>query len=369
MRIGVPKETKNHEYRVSLTPQNVALLTQAGHQVFVEQAAGAGVGLSDDAYEQAGASLLMTAKDVFAAAELIIKVKEPSLDEAALLTEQHTLFTFLHLAPLTELTEALCRSGCTAIAYETVTNSQGQLPLLTPMSYVAGRMSVQAAAHSLERESGGRGVLMGGVPGVAPASVVIIGGGVVGMQAALMAVGLQADVTLLDKSVPRLAELNQHFDGRVKVLYADETTMKPLVLNADVVIGAVLVPGATAPKLVKKSWLPLMQPGAVLVDVAIDQGGCFESSRPTTHSDPTYIQDGVSHYCVANMPGAVPYTSTYALNNVTIPFIQQLASGVLPALKDNPYLAAGVNIYQGQVTYEAVAQSQQKPFISLYSLL
>ena len=371
MRIGIPKEVKDHEYRVGLTPQNVALLTRAGHSVFIEQQAGHEVGLTDDAYEQAGANLLQTAKDVFATAELIIKVKEPTLAEAQLLTDEHTIMTYLHLAPLPELTQTLMASGCTAIAYETVTNSQGQLPLLAPMSQVAGRMSVQAAAHSLEHgQLAGRGVLLGGVPGVAPAKVVVLGGGTVGTQAALMAVGLQAEVIIFDRSINRLAELNHQFGVQARCLYADEALVKQQILKADAVIGAVLVPGATAPKLLRRAWLKQMQPGAVLVDVAIDQGGCFESSRPTTPSEPTSVEEGIVHYCVTNMPGAVPYTSTYALNNATISFVQALANqGVEAALKADPCLAEGVNIYQGKITNAAVADSQQLTYHDLRTLM
>ena len=356
MRIGVPKEVKVHEYRVGLSPNSAAELTALGTEVVVEAGAGAGVGFSDGDYRQAGAQV-GTVEDAFAA-ELIVKVKEPLLNECARLRPGQTLFTYLHLAANEPLTQALLRSGATAIAYETVQDGCGVLPLLRPMSEVAGRMSVQVGACALQKASGGRGVLLGGVPGVAPAKVVILGGGVAGAQAAHMAVGLQADVTILDKSVSRLCALSEQFAGRARVLMASPQTVRQEVLAADLVVGAVLVPGAAAPKLVSRDLVLQMREGAVLVDIAIDQGGCFETSRPTTHDAPTYIEEGVVHYCVTNMPGAVARTATLALNNVTLPYVKALAEGGWRrAFKEDAGFAAGLNVHNGEVCHPKVAES------------
>ncbi|MDD3353735.1 alanine dehydrogenase, partial [Zoogloea sp.] len=318
MKIGVPRETKNHEYRVGLTPGAVREVIAHGHEVWVETGAGHGIGASDGDYERAGARIALSAQEIFDLATLIVKVKEPEQEERARLKAHHLLFTYLHLAPDPGQAEELLASGCTAIAYETVTAPGGGLPLLAPMSEVAGRMSIQAGASALEKSHGGRGVLLGGVPGVEPGRVVILGGGNVGNNAAHTAVGMGADVTILDKSLPVLRHLDAAFNGRVKTLYATRDAIERMVLQADLVIGAVLIPGATAPKLVTRNMLALMKPGSVIVDVAIDQGGCFETSRPTTHDDPTYLVDGVVHYCVSNMPGAVARTATYALNAATL---------------------------------------------------
>ena len=356
MHIGVPKETKNHEYRVGLTPASVRELVQAGHGVTVQTGAGAGIGMTDTDYVNAGATVKADAHQVFAEADLLIKVKEPQPDECRLLRAGQILFTYLHLAPDPKQTELLLASGATAIAYETVTAADWSLPLLAPMSEVAGRLSVQAGAHCLEKAQGGSGVLPGGVPGVAPAKVLVIGGGVVGDNAAAMALGMGADVTLLDSSLPRLREVDAEYGGRVKSVYSTRETIEEYALQSDLIIGAVLRPGATAPKLISKELVKRMKPGSVLVDVAIDQGGCFETSRPTTHQAPTYIVDGVVHYCVANMPGAVPRTSTLALNNATLPYVTALANkGLKRALADDPGLRNGLNVYQGRVTCEAVA--------------
>lgn len=356
MHIGVPKETKNHEYRVGLTPASVRELVLAGHEVTVQTDAGTGIGMTDTDYVSAGATIKTNARQVFAEADLVIKVKEPQPDECRLLRAGQVLFTYLHLAPDPRQTELLLDSGATAIAYETVTTADRSLPLLAPMSEVAGRLSVQAGAHCLEKAQGGSGVLPGGVPGVAPAKVLVIGGGVVGDNAAAMALGMGADVTLLDRSLPRLREVDAEYGGRVKCVYSTRETIEEYALQSDLVIGAVLKPGATAPKLISKELVKRMKPGSVLVDVAIDQGGCFETSRPTTHQAPTYIVDGVVHYCVANMPGAVPRTSTLALNNATLPYITALADkGLKRALADDPGLRNGLNVYRGRVTCEAVA--------------
>ncbi|HLU05588.1 MAG TPA: alanine dehydrogenase [Woeseiaceae bacterium] len=357
MRIGVPKEIKVLEYRVGMVPAGVAELVHDGHEVFVETEAGAGIGLTDADYEAAGATVLGTAKEVFDRADLIVKVKEPQLSECAMLRPDQVLFTYLHLAADRKQTEALVQSGSTAIAYETVTAPDGSLPLLTPMSEVAGRLSIQAGAYALQKANGGRGVLLGGVPGVAPGRVVVIGGGVAGTNAADMAVGLGAEVTVLDRSVPRLRMLNDIFGGRVRTQYSTRQAVDELVLHADLVVGAVLVAGAAAPKLVTAEHVKSMQPGAVLVDISIDQGGCFETSRPTTHAEPTYVVDEVVHYCVTNMPGAVPRTSTLALTNVTLPFVRALAKlGWREALSRDKHLARGLNVSAGHVNYEAVAR-------------
>ena len=357
MLVGVPKEIKSHEYRVGLIPASVRELVHHGIDVVVERSAGAGIGFTDAAYDAAGAGLAANAEEVFASADMVAKVKEPQTSELSMLREGQVLFTYLHLAAEPEQTAGLISSGCTAIAYETVTDSRGGLPLLAPMSEVAGRMSIQVGAHCLEKEQGGAGILLSGVPGVPVARVVVLGGGVVGTNAARMAMGLEASVTVVDKSLPRLYELDTQFGRTLNTIFSTVESVEQLVENADLVIGAVLVPGAAAPKLVTRDMVKRMQPGAVLVDVAIDQGGCFETSRPTTHDDPTYVEDGVVHYCVTNMPGAVARTSTRALNNATLPFALALADkGATAAMKDDPHLLAGLNVHQGQVTYEAVAR-------------
>ena len=358
MLIGVPKEIKIHEYRVGMTPASVREAVAHGHEVLVETMAGAGIGASDGDYEQAGARIAASAADVFAAADMIVKVKEPQAVERAMLREGQILFTYLHLAPDQPQTDDLVKSGAVCIAYETVTDSNGGLPLLAPMSQVAGRMSIQAGAHCLEKEQGGRGVLLAGVPGVAPARVLILGGGVVGENAAYMAIGMGADVTILDKNVDTMRALVVRFGQSVKTLYSTALTIEEQVLAADLVIGGVLIPGAAAPKLVSRELVGRMKAGAVLVDVAIDQGGCFATSKPTTHAEPTYIVDDVVHYCVANMPGAVAHTSTYALNNVTLPFILAIADkGWKQAVADDPHLLAGLNVCKGEITYKAVADA------------
>ncbi|UFI02671.1 alanine dehydrogenase [Roseibium aggregatum] len=356
MRIGVPKEIKNHEYRVGLTPNSVLEMVAHGHEVVVETNAGVGIGASDADYEAAGAKILATAKEVFDAANMIVKVKEPQAVERAMLRPDHILFTYLHLAPDAEQTADLVKSGATCIAYETVVDARGGLPLLVPMSQVAGRLSVIAGAKALEKAQGGSGTLVGGVPGVEPAKVVVIGGGVVGSHAITMALGLGADVTVLDRSTAVLGNLSQTFGPALKTVYSTKAALEKHVLEADMVVGAVLVAGAAAPKLVSRELVSRMKPGSVLVDVAIDQGGCFETSKATTHSEPTYIIDEVVHYCVANMPGAVPKTSTYALNNATLPFALALADkGAKKALLDDPHFLPGLNVISGQVTCEAVA--------------
>jgi alanine dehydrogenase len=358
VKVGVPREIKTHEYRVGLTPAGARELALHGHIVIVERNAGIGINCGDDAYRTAGAQVVDTAEEVFAAAELIIKVKEPQPQEIARLRRGQTLFTYLHLAADDTQTRGLMRSHATCIAYETVTDRTGSLPLLAPMSEVAGRMAVQVGAHCLEREQGGAGILLGGVPGVPPAKVVVLGGGVSGTNAARMAVGLEASVTIIDRSIPRLKELDLQFGPRATTLFATSEAIEHAVLGADLVIGAVLVPGAAAPKLVSRTMVRQMRPGSVLVDIAIDQGGCFETSRPTTHSDPTYLEEGVVHYCVTNMPGAVARTSTFALTNATLPFVLALADkGWRRAVSDDPHLLDGLNIHDGQVTHTAVAQA------------
>src|SRR6266436_1260694 len=345
MLIGVPKEVKSHEYRVGLVPGSVRELVHHGHKVVVESGAGAGIGFDDSVYENAGAEILTRAADVFAAAEMIVKVKEPQPEELRALREDQILFTYLHLAADRTLAEALLRSGAVAIAYETVTDKAGGLPLLAPMSEVAGRMSVQVGAHCLEKEQGGKGVLLGGVPGVPAAKVVILGGGVSGTNAARVAMGMEAYVTVIDRSLPRLNELDMQFGAQLHTLFSTFENIENEVVSADLVIGAVLVPGGAAPKLVSADMVKRMRPGSVMVDIAIDQGGCFETSRPTTHAQPTYVADGVIHYCVTNMPGAVARTSTFALNNATLPFVLALADkGWRRALRDNPHLCHGLNI-------------------------
>ncbi|WP_165310793.1 alanine dehydrogenase [Vibrio ziniensis] len=358
MIIGVPKEIKNHEYRVGMIPSSVRELISHGHQVFIETNAGNGIGISDDDYTAAGASILPTAADIFAKAEMIVKVKEPQAVERALLKEGQILFTYLHLAPDFPQTEELIKSKAVCIAYETVTDNMGRLPLLAPMSEVAGRMSIQAGAQALEKSRGGCGLLLSGVPGVAPAKIVILGGGVVGANAARMAVGLRADVTIIDKNIDTLRKLDEEFQGRAKVLFSTKDTVEQNVLNADLIIGAVLIPGAAAPKLVTKQNIKQMKAGSAIVDVAIDQGGCFETSHATTHAEPTYIIDDVVHYCVANMPGAVARTSTYALNNATLPYILKLANkGYQRALLEDLGLLNGLNVIHGKVTCKAVADA------------
>lgn len=356
MRIGSPKEIKNHEYRVGLTPESAKELVMQGHEVWIETQAGAGIDASDDQYVAAGAKIVDGPDPIFAECEMVVKVKEPQAVERKKLREGQILYTYLHLAPDADQTKELLDSGVTAIAYETVTGPRGQLPLLKPMSQVAGRMSVQAGATALEKAHGGRGVLLGGVPGVMPGKVVVIGGGVVGFNAAQMAVGLGADVTILDRDPEVLEKVGTHFEARASTRFSNAANLYDAVTHADLVIGAVLIPGAAAPKLVTREMLKDMHKGAVLVDVAIDQGGCFETSRATTHAEPTYVIDDVVHYCVANMPGAVARTSTYALNNVTLPHALRIARmGWKDALAADPHLAEGLNVHRGEVTYEAVA--------------
>ncbi len=360
MLIGVPKEIKNHEYRVGLVPSSVRELVSHGHEVIVETNAGMGIGISDATYKAAGATILGTAEEIFSRADMIIKVKEPQPNECKMLRENQILFTYLHLAPDPSQTKGLINSGCIAIAYETVTDNFGGLPLLAPMSEVAGRMSIQAGAHCLEKAQGGRGILLGGVPGVSAGRVVVIGGGVVGTNAIRMATGVEAQVTVIDKSIQRLKELDEQFGSKINTIYSTHDAIERYVSEADLVIGAVLIPGAAAPKLITKDLIKKMHQGSVLVDVAIDQGGCAETSRATTHQEPTYTVDGVVHYCVANMPGAVARTATFALNNATLPFILQLAQkGHKDALINNKHLLNGLNVYRGQITYRAVAESIQ----------
>ena len=357
MLIGVPKEVKNHEYRVGLTPASVRELVASGHAVVVEHEAGAGIGVADTEYATAGASIAGDAADVYARAEMIVKVKEPQPDERARLRPGQVLFTYLHLAPDPVQCSDLVAGGAICIAYETVTQPGGGLPLLAPMSEVAGRMSVQAAAHSLERAHGGRGMLLGGVPGVAPAKVVILGAGVVGSNAAQMAVGTGAQIVVIDRSLNALRRMDRLLGARVMTVFSNRANIEEHVLSADVVIGGVLIPGAAAPKLVTRAHVAGMKPGSVVVDVAIDQGGCFETSKATTHADPTYVVDGVVHYCVANMPGGVPRTSTHALNNATLPFVLALANkGWVQALRDDPHLCNGLNVAAGKVTCREVAR-------------
>lgn len=358
MIIGVPKEIKNHEYRVGMIPASVRELVSHGHQVYVETNAGSGIGFSDDDYIAVGASILPTAADVFAKAEMIVKVKEPQAIERAMLKEGQILFTYLHLAPDFPQTEELIKSKAVCIAYETVTDNMGRLPLLAPMSEVAGRMSIQAGAQTLEKSRGGSGLLLGGVPGVAPAKVVVLGGGVVGANAARMAIGLRADVTILDRNIDTLRKLDEEFQGRANVVYSTADAIEKYVLEADLAIGAVLIPGAAAPKLVTQQHIKRMKPSSAIVDVAIDQGGCFETSHPTTHAEPTYIVDDVVHYCVANMPGAVARTSTFALNNATLPYIVKLANkGYQKALLEDAGFLKGLNVIHGKVTYKEVAEN------------
>ncbi len=370
MRIGVPREIKNHEYRVGLTPQSVAELRALGHQVWVESQAGAAIGFSDEDYQKVGAQIAADASRVFAEAELIVKVKEPLASERARLGPQHTLFTYLHLAADRPQTEELLASGATCIAYETVTDAQGRLPLLAPMSEVAGRMAVQVGAHCLERASGGRGVLLGGVPGVPAGKVVIVGGGVVGSQAAAVAIGMGARVTVLDKNMDALRRLDAQYGNRIATRYSTRAALLDQVLEADLLIGSVLVPGAAAPKLISAGMVRQMKNGAVLVDVAIDQGGCADTSRPTSHAEPTYVVDGVVHYCVTNMPGGVARTSTLALNNATLPFVIALADkGSRRALEDDVHLRNGLNIAAGALCNAGVAQAHQLECVAAETLL
>ncbi|MDW6003667.1 alanine dehydrogenase [Vibrio mangrovi] len=358
MIIGIPKEIKNHEYRVGMIPSSVREAISQGHQVYVETNAGTGIGFSDDDYIAVGASILPTADDIFAKAEMIVKVKEPLNVERKKLRKGQILFTYLHLAPNFPQTDELIKSKAICIAYETVKDSLGHLPLLAPMSEIAGRMSIQAGAQSLEKSHGGQGILLSGVPGVAPAKVVILGGGVVGANAARMAVGLRADVTVMDKNIETLRLLDSEFRGSIKLVYANDASIEQFLSDADLIIGAVLVPGATTPKLINKQHLAIMKPGSVIVDVAIDQGGCVETSRPTTHDAPTFVIDDIVHYCVANMPGAVAKTATYALNNATLPYILKIASlGVKKALLNDKGLRNGLNVIHGYVTCKEVADS------------
>lgn len=360
MMIGIPKEIKNNEFRVGLTPSLIGGLCKQGHTVMVQREAGAQIGFSNESYQVAGAQLVNSANEVFAHADLIVKVKEPQPQECALLREDQILFTYLHLAPDPVQTRALMDSGAICIAYETVTSAQGTLPLLAPMSEVAGRMSVQAATAHLEKSKGGSGILMGGIPGVASAKVVILGAGVVGRNALQMALGMGAQVSIIDRDLDRLRQIDALYGNRVRTLFSDTMSIETAVADADVVIGAVLLPGGSAPTLVSKALVQRMRPGSVMVDVAIDQGGCFETSRPTTHAEPTYLVDGVVHYCVANMPGAVARTSTMGLTNATYPFIEQIAKhGVIKAMQLNAHLKAGLSVFRGHLTSAPVARAQK----------
>ena len=364
MRVGVPREIKVHEYRVGVTPAGVRELVARGHEVIVQTGAGAGIGLDDRAYLDAGARVEAQSDAVWGHADLVVKVKEPQASEYPLLRAGQLLFTYLHLAPDPPQADALLASGCTAIAYETVTDAQGALPLLAPMSEVAGRMAVQAGAHALQKAQGGSGVLLAGVPGVAPGHVVVLGGGTVGYNAARIAMGIGARVTVLERAVSRLRWLDDVFGGRITTGHAMTETVERAVAQADLVIGAVLVPGASAPRLVTRAMLRTMRPGSVIVDVAIDQGGCCETSRPTTHADPTFVEEGIVHYCVANMPGGVARTATFALTSATLPFVLALAAGGLDALRGDPMLQAGLNVHRGQLTHAAVAQALGQPFVA-----
>jgi len=370
MQVGVPREIKDHEYRVSLVPAGVRALVQAGHQVLVQDGAGLGSGIDNQAFESAGAVIVTDAAAVYRRADLILKVKEPLEQEIPALRKGQVLFTYLHLAPQPRLTRALIDAGVTAIAYETITDGKGQLPLLTPMSEVAGRMSIQVGAFYLQKTLGGRGILLGGVPGVPPGDVVILGGGIVGINAAMMALGLGARVSIVDRSLSRLRELDEIFRGQVVTIYSTGAYIAESVRRADLLIGAVLVPGDAAPRLVTRDMIGTMKKGSVIVDVAVDQGGCIETTRPTTHSSPTYEVEGVIHYCVANMPGAVPRTSTFALTNATLAYVQRIADrGFHDAVADDASLRAGVNLLAGKVTHEAVARSQGLPYVPLEGLI
>jgi alanine dehydrogenase len=370
MLIGVPKEIKSQEFRVGLTPSSVGELIHHGHRVMVQKGAALGIGIEDQAYRAVGAVIVDTAEEIFATADMIVKVKEPQPNECRLLREGQVLFTYLHLAPDVVQTDLLLQSGCIAIAYETVTDCHGRLPLLSPMSEVAGRMSIQAAAKCLEIVHGGKGLLLGGVVGVAPAKVLVLGGGVVGSNALRVAVGMEADVTLMDISLDRMRELDELYGANIKTIYPTKDLIAEYIAGADVVIGAVLLPGAAAPKLVTKEMVSSMNKGSVLIDVAIDQGGCFETSHATTHENPTYLVDGVVHYCVANMPAGAARTSTYALNNATLPFVLALANqGYKAALQANVHLLHGLNICRGKVTCEAVAKAQSKVYHDILSVI
>ena len=365
MIIGIPKEIKNHEYRAAMTPDGVHACIQHGHQVMVECHLGDQIGFNNEAYQAAGAQIVDDVAEIFTQSDMIVKVKEPQQSEYTKLKKDQVLFTYLHLAPDPLQTQGLLDSKCVAIAYETITNSQGQLPLLTPMSEVAGRMSVQAGANALEKTHGGSGVLLAGVPGVSPANVIIIGGGVAGENAARMALGLGANVTILDCSIKRLEQLDRQYGPHLKTLYSTTKALHALLKTADLVIGAVLIPGSKAPKVITKNMLKSMKPGSVLVDISIDQGGCFETSKPTTHQDPTYIVDGIVHYCVANMPGAFARTATMALTNATLPFVLSLADkGWKQALKDDVHLKQGLNVCQGKLTYKHVADALDINYVS-----
>ena len=370
MLIGLPKEVKSHEYRVGMVPGSVRELIARGHEVLVETQAGAGIGFSDEDYIESGATIVGTPKEVFDRADMVVKVKEPQPEECKMLREGQILFTYLHLAADEIQTNLLLDSGVTAIAYETVTDVYGRLPLLSPMSEVAGRMSIQAGAHCLEKAQHGRGVLLGGVPGVEAANVVVIGGGVVGTNAIRMAMGMEAHVTVVDKSLDRLKALDLQFGSKLNTIFSTRYNIEKYVAEADLVVGAVLIPGAAAPKLVSRAMVEAMQPGSVMVDVAIDQGGCFETSKPTTHDDPTYLLNDVVHYCVTNMPGAVPRTSTFALNNATLPFIVKIASrGYQEAMKENQYLLNGLNVCCGKLTNAAVAEALNKDHVAAETII
>ena len=370
MRIGVPTEIKNNEYRVGMTPPGVHDLTADGHEVYIQAGAGEGSGFTDEEYRAAGAVIIPKADEVFERSDMIVKVKEPIEADLKRLREGQLLFTYLHLAPVPDLTDALLAKKIAGIAYETITGKAGSLPLLSPMSEVAGRMSIQVGAFYLQKPNGGRGVLLGGVPGVLPGDIAIIGGGIVGINAAKMAIGLGARVTILDTNVDRLRYLDDVFNGRVHTLASNKAHIAEAVKRADLLVGGVLIPGASAPKLVTREMIREMKPGSVIVDVAIDQGGCVETAKPTTHADPVYVVDDVIHYCVANMPGAVPRTSTIALTNATLPFTRKIASlGFDEAVRQSQDLANGVNVYKGQITYQGVAESQRKKYVSLQSLM
>ncbi len=369
MIVGIPKEIKVHEYRVGLTPFNVGELVGHGHEVLVQSNAGDAIGFSNESYIQMGATIMETPEEIFSQADMIVKVKEPQPSEFGLIREGQLLFTYLHLAPDPEQAHALLNSGCTAIAYETVTGPRGGLPLLAPMSQVAGRLSVQVGAAALQKTNGGSGVLLGGVPGVCPGKVVVIGGGVVGTNAIRMAMGKETQVTVLEKSLHRLQELDYQFGGRLNTLYATKANLEEQVRDADLVIGAVLIPGEAAPRLLGRDFLSSMKPGSVLVDVSIDQGGCFATSKTTTHDDPTYVVDNIVHYCVANMPGAVPRTSTLALNNATLPYVLALANQGFSAVKQDPHLLNGMNVHAGKITHRGVAGDLSLPWSDPLSMV
>jgi len=364
MLIGVPKEIKAQEFRVGMTPEGVRELVVAGHRVMVETGSGEAIGLSDGLYHAAGATIIKAAEEIFGEAEMIVKVKEPQAQECRQLRPNQILFTYLHLAADPQQAALLMASGATCIAYETITSAGGGLPLLAPMSLVAGRLSVQAGAHHMEIHQGGNGTLLGGVPGVQPGKVLVLGGGVVGSSAIRVALGMGAEVTVVDRSVARLGELDEQYAGRLRTIYSTAAAVDQYARDADLIIGAVLIPGASAPKLICRELLAQLKPGTVMVDVAIDQGGCFETSTPTTHADPTYVVDGMVHYCVANMPGAVARTATMALTNATLPYVMQLAQGdVASVLLSDPHFGAGLNVYDGRLTHSAVAAALDAPFV------